>query len=397
MGGNKENKYVLILALIQFCHILDFVMMMPLGPLLMREFSISATEFSVLISSYSLSAAPAALLSGLFIDLFDRKKYVSIAMIFFVITTLLCSVMPSFTGLLLMRICAGACGGVLTATILAMLTDLVSIERRGRATSTIFAAFSLASIIGIPLGLIIADRYSYKWTFVFISLIASVTFILVQLYIPRLTSHLKGEKTNPLLSYKKVLFTSRYWPAFFLPTTASFSAYLIIPFISTYLGLNLGCSENDLSKVFFFAGFFTVVSMKVVGKLCDIYGSKIIYYIVASISFIPVYIYTNLLTNNLVIIILVSAFFQMFVAGRFIPCMTIATKIPTQGDRGAFMSIMHALRSLFSGLAALIAGSIITTSEVTGQLEGFHYTGYLSIFFTLVSFFIMKKTSDSLV
>ncbi len=396
MIKNKENIYVFILALIQFCHILDFVIMMPLGPLLMREFGISATEFSVLISSYSFSAAPAALLSGIFIDLFDRKKYVSISLLLFIITTFLCSVMTSFNGLLLMRICAGACGGVLTATILAMLTDLVSIERRGQATSTVFAAFSLASILGIPLGLLIADRFSYKWTFVFISIIACFTFVLIQKFIPSLKDHLNGESKNIFKNYKRVCLTKKYWPAFFLPTTASFSAYLIIPFISTYLGLNLGCSETDLGTIFFVAGFFTVVSMKVVGKLCDIYGSKIVYYFVACISFIPVYIYTNLTTKNLILIVLISSFFQMFVAGRFIPCMTIATKVPTQNDRGAFMSIMHALRSFFSGLAALVAGFIISTSEITGQLEGFHYTGYISIFFTIVSFYIMKKTSDLL-
>ena len=363
----------------------------------MKEFSISATQFSVLISSYSFSAAPAALLSGVFIDLFDRKKYVSVALGLFIITTFMCSLMNSYSALLIMRVFAGACGGVLTATILAILSDLVAVERRGQATSTVFAAFSLASIIGIPLGLIIADFFSYKWTFVFIALIAMITFVLVQLYIPNLKEHLNKNKKNLWLDYKNVCLRKKYWPAFFLPTTVSFSAYLIIPFISTYLGLNLGCTEKDLSVIFFVAGFFTVVSMKVVGKLCDLYGSKKVYYIVATISFIPVYLFTNLTSKNLVIIIFVSSFFQMFVAGRFIPSMTIATKVPIQADRGAFMSIMHALRSLFSGFAALIAGLIITTSPSTGLLIGFHYTGYLSIFCTIISFYIMKKTSDLLI
>ncbi len=387
--------YVLILALIQFCHILDFVIIMPLGPILIKSLNINAKDFSVLVSSYSFTAAPAALVVGVFIDRFDRKQFSLFMLLGFVITTFLCGYVDSYYSLLIMRVLSGAFGGILSVSILAMLSDLVPEEDRGKATSTVIAAFSIASIAGIPLGLLIAKAYSYKFTFYFIALIALLACFAVFYILPGLPPKNTLLDDGRIKRYLKLMNHKKYWPAFLLPSFASFASYLIIPFLSTFLFLNLGFNESDLSLIFFIAGMGTMISLKAVGYLSDRYGARNIYYIVALISFIPLLLFTHTKSRVLLEVIGLSAAFQMFVAGRFIPCISIITKVPLESERGAFMSIMHALRSFFSGLAALSAGWIVST-DIDGKLINFEQTAYFSIAVTVFSFIIIYFVQKNL-
>ncbi len=359
----------------------------------MKSLDITTSQFALLVSSYSFTAAPGSLFSGIIIDKFERKKYILIMLILFIVLTFACSIVTSFEMLLIMRIGNGAIGGILSASILTILADVVPDKRRGKATSTVIAAFSIASIAGMPLGLLIASSYGYKTTFLFISIIAILTLVLAVLILP--TIFRQDVKSSQLLyRYFSILKNRKYLFAYFLPALASFASYFMIPFLSTFIIKNLGFSEKDLSLMFFFAGFCTITSMKVVGYLCDKYRIDFVYLVIGLVSFIPLLWLTHLETISLIGMILSVCFFQMFIAGRFVPCITMVTKVPSSEDRGAFLSIMHSIRSFTSGGAAFLSGFVVKET-LNGSIIGFEKTGYVSIFITLLSFLVMHKVYRS--
>ncbi|MCB9095887.1 MAG: MFS transporter [Halobacteriovoraceae bacterium] len=400
MSSNElrlEKRYVFILAVVQFCHILDFVIMMPLGPIFMREFSITPTQFGLLVSAYNLSAAPFSLLMGIVSDRFDRKKFLLINFIGFIVSTVVCGLANNFSTLLVARVLAGAFGGILGATVLAILTDLIPDIRRGSATGTIMTSFSFASVLGVPIGLMIATTWAWKYSFWGIGLVSIVTWFLFLKMIPSMKPKeiASGTYAKIIANYAKVAVNPNYMMAFFLIVLVSFASFLIIPFISPYSVLNIGITEQDLKFIYLVGGFFTIFSAKAIGRLCDKWGVLKSFYFIGTLSMIPVLVYTNLGPSSVAVTVIVTTFFMMLVSGRFVPCVTMATKIPSPGERGAFMSFLNATRALSTAAAAYVGGLIVVENS-SGQLEHYNYVGYLSVFMVLMAFIVAIKVYKNL-
>lgn len=385
---NKEKLIVGLLAAIQFSHILDFVVIMPLGPVLMRHFTIDPTQFALLVSSYNISAALAGLLLGLIADNFDRKLLLQICFFFFAVATLFCAYAFNYQTLLISRIIAGGFGGALNTIVFSIVTDLIPFERRGRAMGTILASFSITSVIGIPLGLVIADEFGWRYCFIFITALSFIIMSIGHFVLPKISVIHKELKLKESLSrLVKVSINKDYLKAYSLLMSLAFSGFLIFPFLSPYAVKNIGIQESELKYIYLFGGLLTIIASRLAGKLTDKHGTikTFIPGILASIPFIL--LYTQVINLSLSVLLVISSIFMATITFRIIPAMTLITSIPLAHERGGFMSILNSTRSLASASATLLAGYLIAESS-DGKLLNFNYVGYISVFISIMTIFI---------
>lgn len=388
----KERWYVIILAAIQIVHILDFVIMMPLGPRFMRVFNITPVQFSTLVSAYTFSAGIVGFFGALYADHFDRKKFLLFNFTGFIIGTFMCAIAPNFASLLVARIIAGAFGGLLNANVLSLVADLIPFKRRGAAMGVVMSAFSISSILGVPTGLWIANLFDWHAAFYLICIIGLIFWILTLIILPsvKVKTEPKGFKEN-LINFKSILSQKDYLQSFGLTSVLGFGIFMIIPFLSTYMVRNVGLPEDQLPLLYLVGGLGTICSARVIGKMCDKVGSFKVFRVVALIAMVPIFMVTNLPAGIAAwIAIFVSTLFTMFGSGRFIPAMTLVSAVVKPQERGTFMSLENASRQLSSGAASQIAGLIIG-STAAGALTNFHLVGFVGIITTGIGIYIALR------
>ena len=380
-----ERALVLGLAAIQFTHIMDFMIMMPLGPQLMRVMLISPQQFGILVSAYTLTAAVAALAMAFYTDRFDRRQTLLFLYAGFVISTLLCGIAPGYNELLTARAVAGAFGGVAGATVHSIIGDAIPENRRGAATGMIMSAFALSSIIGVPIGLVLAAHFSWRAPFLLLVAVSVLVFILTWRILPPMRSHIvAGEAHRPLEQMKSVLGTANHLRAFAFMFALMFAGFSVIPFISPYMVANVGLKETDLPYLYLFGGLATVFSSRYIGKLADRYGKRQIFTLIGLISIAPLLITTNLPPAPVWVAICASVIFMVFVSGRFVPAMALVISSVEPRLRGGFMSINSAIQQLGLGAASFLAGTIIGHGA-GGTLTNYWLVGFIAVGATLLA------------
>ncbi|MBC8048132.1 MAG: MFS transporter [Fimbriimonadaceae bacterium] len=389
--NKKERLLVLILAGINFTHILDFMIMMPLGPQLMRIFEINPQQFSILVSAYTFSACIAGLIAAFFVDKFDRKKVLLFGYIGFIIGTFGCALAPGYFLLMMARIIAGLFGGLIGAQVLSIVGDAFPFERRATAMGALTAAFSVASVIGVPLGLYLANITSWHAPFVLVGGVGLVIMTLIIIYIPSMTKHITEKRAqNFFHAYINIQKDKNQQRALLLSVVMMLGHFSIIPFIAKYMVSNVGFTEQDVTYIYLVGGAATIFTAPLIGKLADKKGKFMIFALFCSLTLIPVLIITNMPQWPMYTVLTVTAFFFIFVTGRMIPMQAMVTSVVPLQQRGGFMSINSSLIQLGSGLAALTAGTIIT-ENADGSLNNYNYVGYFAIIFSLLAILIAYK------
>lgn len=387
----KERLYVIILAAIQIAHILDFVIMMPLGPRFMRVFNINTTEFSSLVSAYTFSAGIVGFFGALYADHFDRKKFLMFNFTGFIVGTYMCAIAPNFAALLTARIVAGAFGGILNACVLSMVADLIPFERRGAAMGVVMSSFSIASVLGVPLGLYISQVFDWHGAFYLICIIGLIFWVMAFYILPSVkVREVKLSIKENLKNFKAILSQPDYLQSFLLTSVLGFGIFMIVPFISPYMVGNVGLLETQLPLIYLAGGACTIISARIIGKACDRVGSYKVFKTVAILSIVPIFVLTNLPPVHIALALVSSSFFMMTGSGRFIPAMTIVTAVVKPKERGTFMSLENAARQLSSGLASQISGLIIGGGAATA-LTNYHIVGYVGIATSIVAIFIAYR------
>lgn len=388
----KERAIIFILALFQFLHILDFVIMMPLGPVFMESFAISSAKFGLLVSSYSISAGICGFLGALFLDKFDRKLSLIFLFSGFALGTLLCSLANTYSFFLFARVVAGGFGGLIGATVLAIIGDIIPVFRRGKATGVVMSAFSVASVIGIPIGLYLANLYGWHFPFLVLAIFSFLTLPLAYKILPPIRIHLDAghKKQSQWKSLKEVLTTKDHYAPFAFMVTLIFGGFTIIPFLSPYLVSNVGLTKEQLPLVYFFGGMFTFFTSRYIGILSDRYGKFKVYQIISGLSIIPVVIVTTLGKTSLPIILAITTLFMIFVSGRMVPAFAMITSAVAPRIRGSFMSVNSAVQQIASGVASFIAGMILVQRSDM-SLENYEIVGMISVFCLVFSVYLAKK------
>lgn len=381
----SERLFLLTLASIQFGHVLDFMIMMPLGPILMRAFGIGAHEFGLLVASYSFSAAFSGLLAATFIDRFERKRLLLLTFILFCLATLACGLAPNYLMLLIARGLAGAFGGVLGALIHTMIGDAIPFARRARASSMVSAAFSVSTVAGVPASLWLANHFSWRAPFILIAGLSVVFIFIGRKALPELRQHLEQEKPlHPLSAPFAVLGDSNHRRALLFSALVIFSGFTVIPYITVYAVNNVQISQHDIPFVYLLGGAATLITARLIGRWADKQGKVKVYRLVAALAIIPLLAVTHIGVVPLWIWIICTTSFFVMVSGRMIPAMGIIVSAAQPSLRGTFMSLNGTVQSLAMGLATSLAGFIISL-DGAGKVVGYASVGYVAIFANLLA------------
>ena len=391
LSPRNERFFLLTLAGIQFSHVLDFMIMMPLGPILMQAFGIGTHEFGLLVASYSFSAAVSGLLAATFVDLFERKRVLLSCFALFGLATLACGLAPSYSTLIVARGLAGVFGGIMGAMIHTMIGDAIPFSRRARASGIVSTAFSISTIAGVPLSLWLANHLGWRAPFVLIAGL-SVVFISVGLrFLPELRHHLSDEKRAHLLSATfSVLADGNHLRALLFSALIIFSGFTVIPYITVYAVNNVGIAQLDIPFVYLFGGSATFISARLIGHWADKHGKVEIYRWVALLATLPLLVVTHAGVLPLWVWVIYTTAFFVFTSGRMIPAMAIIASSAQPKLRGTFMSLNGTVQSLAMGLATTLAG-FLTTIDSNCRIVGFPLVGYVAVAANLLAVWFVSR------
>jgi predicted MFS family arabinose efflux permease len=387
----SERALLLTLASIQFSHILDFMIMMPLGPLLMRELGISTHEFGLLVASYSFSAAFSGLLAATFVDKFERKRLLLVMFLLFGLATLACGLAPSYATLIIARGLAGAFGGVLGALVQTIIGDTVPFARRAKASGTVSAAFSISTVAGVPLSLWLASHFQWRAPFIFIVILVAIFMLVAIRVLPELRHHMSSEKqAHPFSALFAVMRDANHWRAMGLSALIIFSGFSVIPYITVYAVNNIAISQHDIAYIYLVGGAATLFTARLIGHWADASGKVKVYRLIAFVAMIPLIAVTHIQSASLGVWLVCTTLFFVLVSGRFIPAMAIITSAAQPKLRGTFMSLHATIQSLAMGLAATLSGFIIT-QDATGALVGYQNVGYVAIVANIIAIWFVSR------
>jgi predicted MFS family arabinose efflux permease len=389
----KTERIILItLASINFINIMDFMIMMPLGPQLMRYFDITPHQFTILVSAYTLSAGVSGFFAAFIVDRFDRKTFLRLLFVGFLIGTLACGLAPTYELLLFARIFTGIFGGILGAIILAIVGDVIPFENRGQAMGIIVSAFSVASALGVPLGVFLASAFSWQTPFLFLAVLGIPVMFFIWKYIPNITSHIHSKETrpNPIAILKAITSNPNQRKAITLMLVLMFGHFSIIPLMNPYMVSNVGFQEFQLTYIYAIGGVLTVFSSPLIGRWADKYGKRKVFTVFIILCTIPIFFITHMPHVPIWLALIATAAFFVFSGGRFIPAQAMVTETVRPETRGSFMSISSSLQQLCTGIAAYLAG-VIVTKQPNGQLEHYNWVGYISIAATLFCLVLVQR------
>ena len=381
----RERWLLLTLAGIQFTHILDFMIMMPLGPQFTALFGISNAQFGLLVSAYTLSAGFSGLMAATYIDRFGRKQLLLSMYSLFGLATLACAFAPDYVWLMVARVAAGLFGGVLSALSQTIVADVIPFERRGRAMSVVMTSFSVSTVAGVPLGLFLAAHFNWHAPFVGIAALVGLLALGAWQTLPRLDAHLyHPERVSVWRGIGQVLAEPNHLKAFAVSGLMMFAAFSVIPYITIYLQSNAGMQAAEVPWIYLCGGLATLLSARYFGRLTDRVGKVRMFQRLALAVTVPLMATT--LSQGLPLwgLLAISTLFFTVMSGRMIPGMAMISSAVEPRLRGTFMTLNSAVQSASMGLAALVAGLIIGR-DAQGQLTLYWVAGLLGVVASLLS------------
>lgn len=389
----REQKFLIAnLALIQFNHIVDFMILMPLGHQLMQLFNVTPGQFGFLVSSYTFCASFSSLAAALFVDRFDRKSTLMLFFLGFTVGTLACAFATSYEFLLIARSVAGLFGGVLTSLVMSIISDAVPYSKRGTAMGLLMTAFSFASVVGVPFSLFLAHKYNWQAPFLFLGGLCIINLFMIWLRIPSMKGHLLNQTPmHPL----RPIFEHLTRAKSLIPLTFAFvlvlGQFTVIPFLSPTLVANAGLTEAQLPLIYLVGGSVSMATGPLIGYLSDRLGKHRIFWLANGICMVPLILLTQMKTPQpLPVVLIVVALFFMMVGGRMNPAMAMVSGSVEPQRRGSFMSLVSSAQQMASAIASYVAGLIVVRSS-TGQLLHYDYVGYIAVFFTAAAFVLSFK------
>jgi predicted MFS family arabinose efflux permease len=384
---NRQEFWILLtLAGIQFTHILDFMIMMPMGPQLRMVFDISDAKFGTLVSSYSFAAGFSGLFAAFYMDRFSRKKLLLFLYTLFAISTLACGLAFNYETLIFARISAGIFGGVLTALSQTIVADIIPQDRRGRAMGIVMSSFSISTVLGVPLGLFLANHFNWQTPFLLIAAISAVLIIIAYKTMPTLREHLVHQKdASALYNFWNTFKNRDHQNTLLFTFIMIFVGFTIIPYITLYMTANTSLNISHIPYIYLCGGLATLISARLIGRATDLYGKVKLFRLLTLITILPVFALTMSEYLPAILIFVVTTLFFIFVSGRMIPAMAITTSACNPKQRGTFMALNSAVQSLGMSSAAFLGGLIISR-DPQGLIHNYWGNGLVGICASLFAF-----------
>ncbi|AYN06590.1 MFS transporter [Flavobacterium sp. 140616W15] len=393
---SSYQKYIIVLlALLQFTVILDFMVISPLGDILMKKLDMTTANFGLTVSAYAFSAGISGLLAAGFADKFDRKKLLIFFYTGFIIGTVCCALATNYALLLAARIVTGLFGGVIGSVSLAIVTDLFVIHQRGRVMGFIQMAFASSQILGIPLGIYFANHWGWHSSFLMIAGLGILILVTIVIKMKPVVKHLELQSDkSPFLHLWHTLSNKDYQVGFMAIAFLSIGGFMLQPFGSAFLVNNIKISQLDLPMVFFYTGLSVLFIMPIIGKLSDKVNKFWLFTAGSLLTIVIIIIYTNLGPVPLWQIVGLTMIMFMGIMSRMVPATTLNTGIPEMKDRGAYMSITSSMQQIAGGIAAVCAGLIVHQETKTSPLENYDILGYVISVVSLFSIFFIWRVNQ---
>ena len=400
-----QSRLVALLALVQFTVILDFIIMSPLGAIIMPALNITAAQFGVAVSAYAFSAGISGILAAGFADRFDRKRLLLFFYVGFAAGTTLCALAPNYHLLLLGRVVTGLFGGVIGSIVLAIVTDLFPLHLRGRVMGFVQTAFAASQVLGIPVGLFLSNHWNWHVTFGALVGLAIATIIAVLFLMQPVNAHLRlKQDRNAFAHLIATVGQPRYTLAFCVTTLLATGGFMLMPFGSAYTVHNLGIDIVNLPTIYLVSGLFSIFTGPLVGRASDRFGKFPTFVFGSAMSVVMVTIYTHLGQVTLATAILVNVLMFVGIFSRMIPSQALISAIPAPSQRGSFSAISASLQQLSGGLGSVLAAAIIA-QNADGSLRYFDRLGYIVVATSILSLIAMyfvqrqvaKQTGEAIV
>jgi predicted MFS family arabinose efflux permease len=393
-----QSLLVALLAFVQFTIILDFIIMSPLGAIIMPALNITASQFGIAVSAYAFSAGFSGILAAGFADRFDRKRLLLFFYVGFTLGTTVCALAQSYHVLLLGRIVTGVFGGVIGSIVLAIITDLFPLHLRGRVMGFVQTAFAASQVLGIPVGLFLSNRWSWHVSFGAIVGLAIAAMVAILFVMRPVDGHLRlKQDKNAFAHLIATVGQPRYTLAFVVTTLLATGGFMLMPFSSAYTVHNLGIDIGHLPTIYLVSGMFSIFTGPLVGKASDAFGKFPTFVFGSAVSVVMVLIYTHLGQVTLTTAIIVNVLMFVGIFSRMIPSQALISAIPIASQRGSFSAVSASLQQLSGGLGSVLAAAIIA-QNVDGSLRHFDRLGYIvvttSILSLIAMYFVQKSVAN---
>ena len=383
---------VAILALTQFTVVLDFMVMSPLGDLLMKDFKVKPDQFGIVVSSYALAAGISGFLTAGFADRFDRKRLLVFFYSGFIFGTLFCGMAESYNQLVWARILTGLFGGVMSSISMAIVADIFSLEQRGRVMGFMQMGFGLSQIVGIPLSLFIADMYHWQTPFYLIVGLSVGMLLAILLALKPINAHLTLKRENSAFKHLLATIKNRNYRIGFMATAfMSLGGYFMMPWGSAFAVNNVGVSQKELPLLFMIVGISTFMIMPLIGWIADKVNKFQLFMLASLVMIGSVLVYVHLGETTLFVLIVVNIFMMGGIMARMVPSQALTTSVPEAKDRGAFMSINSSLQQMAGGVAAMIGGKIVWQYSPSAPLMNFDLLGYVVVGVILINIYLTYR------
>ncbi|MEO5889768.1 MAG: MFS transporter [Ferruginibacter sp.] len=392
--SSYEVFVIAILALTQFTVVLDFMVMSPLGDMLMKSMDLKTSQFGLAVSSYAFSAGIAGLLTAGFADRYDRKKLLLFFYIGFIAGTFLCAITTSYPMLIVARIVTGLFGGVIGSISMAIVADLFVIEQRGRVMGYMQMGFGASQVLGIPISLFIANRWGWQSPFFMIVAFASIICVIIFVKLQPVNKHLLVQAQQSAFQHLKKTISLRNYRIGFLATAMlSLGGFMMMPWGSAFAINNLHITTHQLPVLFMVSGISALVIMPLIGKLSDRIDKFKLFAIASAWMIVMVVIYTNLTPVPFAVVLLMNVFFMMGIMSRMVPAMALTSALPKMQDRGAFMSINSSLQQIAGGFAAAIGGMIVVQHDKFSPLQHYNTLGYVIVGLSFIGVYMVYRVN----
>ncbi len=354
----RELFTILLIAAIQLINIIDFMMVMPLGPDFSRSLGIPVSELGTIGGSYTAAASIAGLLGSLFLDRFDRKKALLVAMTGLVLGTFMGSQARGFGSLVLARVIAGAFGGPATSLSYSIIADVVPPHRRGRAMGIVMVAFGVASVFGVPLGLELAYRFDWRAPFVALAAVGLVVTAAVGVLLAPMTSHL-GAGHGGAIAHLRGLWRADVLVSYAMAFSLMLGSFILIPNISAFVLFNLHYPREHLGVLYAAGGAVSIIATPFIGRIVDRFGSARVGSL-GSLALTMVIFFGFARFPPLISPLPMFVFFMFASSLRNVSCNTLTTKVPRPDERASFASVQSAVQHMAAAFGAFGASRILS-------------------------------------
>jgi DHA1 family inner membrane transport protein len=355
----------------------------------MRVFNITPAQFGLLVATYGAAAGVTGFLAGFVLDRFDRKHALLWLYTGFALATLGCALAPTHHFLLLARLSAGACGGVAGSVVTAMVGDVFPPARRGRAMGMVMMSFPIASVLGVPIGLWLVDKFEWHAPFFLLAALSAAILAIAWRVLPVLRP--THPAAHPWRQMRAILVHPVHRRGFALSAALIFGGACVVPFLAPSMVTNVGLREDQLWLLYAAGGLCAACSTPLVGRWSDRHDKLHVLGWLTLGAAVAALLLTNLPPVPVPVAMLAMALFMVMMSGRFTPGMALVSNAIEPRYRGGFMSVNASIQQGAMGLANFTAGFLVTEDKATGRLVGFPRAGLAAVVaFGLTYFFAAR-------